>query len=77
MIIVSTWMYSFVLGFEESLFAVEDEEDNVKPLPDWITYRLEEKLPPQVNLTNCKPCTPSYYRLPHNVNFMHALEFLM
>ncbi|XP_051210606.1 paired amphipathic helix protein Sin3-like 5 [Lolium perenne] len=59
-------------GIEESLFAEEDEEDNVKPLPDWITYRLEEKLPPQVNLTNCKPCTPSYYRLPHNCRTLQS-----
>uniref|UniRef100_A0ACD5TYW2 Uncharacterized protein n=2 Tax=Avena sativa TaxID=4498 RepID=A0ACD5TYW2_AVESA len=52
-------------GSEESLLAEEEEEDKVKPLPDWITCKLQEKLPPEVNLSNCKPCTPSYYLLPH------------
>uniref|UniRef100_A0ACD5T6P7 Uncharacterized protein n=1 Tax=Avena sativa TaxID=4498 RepID=A0ACD5T6P7_AVESA len=52
-------------GSEESLLAEEEEEDKVKPLPEWTTYKLEKKLPPEVNLSNCKPCTPSYYLLPH------------
>uniref|UniRef100_A0ACD5Z5I0 Uncharacterized protein n=1 Tax=Avena sativa TaxID=4498 RepID=A0ACD5Z5I0_AVESA len=55
-------------GSEEPLLAEEDEEDKVEPLPDWITSRLEENLPPEVNpeAENFKRCTPSYYLLPHN-----------
>uniref|UniRef100_A0ACD5T6P4 Uncharacterized protein n=1 Tax=Avena sativa TaxID=4498 RepID=A0ACD5T6P4_AVESA len=61
-------------GSEESLLPEEDEVDNVKPLPDWITSRLGENLPPEVNpvAENFKGCTPSYYLLPRNCKTLQS-----
>lgn len=53
-------------GSAELLFAEEDEEDKVEPLPDWITSELQKNLPPKVIPKNFKRCTPSYYLVPHN-----------
>ncbi|VAH23645.1 unnamed protein product [Triticum turgidum subsp. durum] len=44
----------------------EDEEDKVKPLPEWTTSRIDE-LPPKLEPKELKRhCTPSYYLLPDN-----------
>ncbi|XP_037444823.1 paired amphipathic helix protein Sin3-like 5 [Triticum dicoccoides] len=44
----------------------DDEEDKVKPLPEWTTSRIDE-LPPKLEPKELKRhCTPSYYLLPDN-----------
>uniref|UniRef100_A0A0D9WKF8 Histone deacetylase interacting domain-containing protein n=1 Tax=Leersia perrieri TaxID=77586 RepID=A0A0D9WKF8_9ORYZ len=43
----------------------DDEEYNPEPLHQWV-ISLEDKLPPKVDLSNAKQCTPSYCLLPKN-----------
>ncbi|KAE8773345.1 Paired amphipathic helix protein Sin3 [Hordeum vulgare] len=54
-------------GYGEWPHAEEDEEDKVKPLPDWTASKAE-KLPPEVDPKKLeRACTPSYYLLPYNL----------
>jgi hypothetical protein len=64
---VVNFCYSFLIGNGESLHAEEYEGDKIDPLPDWSPSR-ENELPPKVDLRICMPCTPSYCRLPEDVN---------
>ncbi|KAF0926708.1 hypothetical protein E2562_027143 [Oryza meyeriana var. granulata] len=52
-------------GDDESRHVEDDEEHNAQPLLQWCLSR-ENELPPKVDLSNCKHCTPSYCLLPKN-----------
>uniref|UniRef100_M8D0V9 Paired amphipathic helix protein Sin3 n=1 Tax=Aegilops tauschii TaxID=37682 RepID=M8D0V9_AEGTA len=55
-------------GYGELPHAEEDEEDKVKPLPDWNSSKAQE-LPPEVDPKKLeRACTPSYYLLPDNLS---------
>ena len=69
-------MYSSLIGYGELPHAEEDEEDKVKPLPDWNSSKAQE-LPPEVDPKKLeRACTPSYYLLPDNVNSYKPMCFL-
>ncbi|XP_037444824.1 paired amphipathic helix protein Sin3-like 5 [Triticum dicoccoides] len=54
-------------GYGELHHAEEDEEDKVKPLPDWNSSKAQE-LPPEVDPKKLeRASTPSYYLLPDNL----------
>ncbi|KAF6992380.1 hypothetical protein CFC21_009378 [Triticum aestivum] len=54
-------------GYGELPHTEEDEEDKVKPLPDWNSSKAQE-LPPEVDPKKLeRACTPSYYLLPDNL----------
>ncbi|KAF6986714.1 hypothetical protein CFC21_004435 [Triticum aestivum] len=54
-------------GYGELSHTEEDEEDKVKPLPDWNSSKAQE-LPPEVDPKKLeRACTPSYYLLPDNL----------
>ncbi|KAF6997947.1 hypothetical protein CFC21_014113 [Triticum aestivum] len=64
---VTSYMYSSLIGYGELPHAEEDEEDKVKPLPDWNSSKAQE-LPPEVDPKKLeRACTPSYYLLPDNL----------
>ncbi|XP_006654860.1 paired amphipathic helix protein Sin3-like 5 isoform X1 [Oryza brachyantha] len=58
-------------GGNESPDVADDEEHKAEPFLQWSPSR-ENELPPKVDLSNCKHCTPSYCLLPKNCTTLQS-----